>query len=239
MQPLTLVLDGSAVSGELYFRLQEQNGNCGRNYQTDMSDEFWNFLGVEHQNSMKKFIHFRQLNSQHFKKCFALKNMHDIYLLNWSIESIKEKICTQFELNTIQFDKNLNNLVNDFDSIMLILVMEYYSVLEKEVLSTRNRLTNEAIEKEIKIKQAIALNNIRTFLCHLNVETNNKILITSLPKESPQFLRCVKAIIENLNPVYFVFDDGNNFEYCKKKIKILNVFKSQNQFLSTNLQVFL
>eukprot|EP01032_Pedospumella_encystans_P017603 gene17603-20052_t len=113
------------------------------------------------------------------------------------------------------------------------LILQYYAIIQHEIAASREQLIQENIEKDLLYKQASVLRDIRLFACHLMIESRGKLSFTMLPPDSQQFARCVKAVMDNIRN-----DNLNDIEtdLLRNKIKVLNVFKLQNSFLSTKLQ---
>lgn len=114
------------------------------------------------------------------------------------------------------------------------LILQYYAIIQHEIAASREQLLVENEEKDLLYKQASVLRDIRLFACHLMVESRGKLSFTMLPPDSQQFARCVKAVMDNIRN-----DNLNDMDMnlLKNKIKVLNVFKLQNSFLSAKLQV--
>jgi arginine repressor len=117
-----------------------------------------------------------------------------------------------------------------FDAEAMQLVLQYYAIIQQEIATSRRKLVQENAERDLLYKQAAVLRDIRLFACHLMVESRGKLSFSMLPPDSQQFARCVKAVMDNVQ------DDHYDARF-RNRIRVLNVFKLQNTFLSAKLQV--
>jgi hypothetical protein len=118
------------------------------------------------------------------------------------------------------------------DASLLESVLNYYAILSQEMSAANEGLQIERTDKVVVLKQAAILRDLRYFACNLYVETKGRISLTMLHQESPQFERCVKAVMDNINTAI-----TEELQMDTSTTKVLNVLKLQNPFLSKKLQV--
>ena len=156
----------------------------------------------------------------------------DVLATEKAIGRSKHKVMNEIRLKSQLYSIRVLDEQKFHDSKFLRLVLEYHSILNREMNLSKSRLTTERVQKEILLRQEALVRDLRFFACNLSVETKGKVNLTLLHQDSPQFERCVKAVLDNINTK--VLSDKN---LDSKNIKILNVMKLQNTFLSNKLQV--
>ena len=236
------------TSGEILFKANDI-GNIGRSLCTEISDDFWQFLDTSRQNAStaEEMSHTGRAISTTVET-YIMKLRHRILTIRKSIELTKVHILNELSFENEKFTSQLLEKQKSFDCEVLQLVIQYYAIIQHEISASRSKLTIEMTEKNLQFKQAAVLRDIRLFACHLMVESRGKLSFTMLPPDSQQFARCVKAVMDNVNFERFdVFDSSGRSRLSngsggtkdiRSLIKVLNVFKLQNSFLSGKLQVF-
>ncbi len=130
----------------------------------------------------------------------------------------------------------LNELQRLFDSNVMQLVLQYYAILKSEIDATRDNLEIERNDKQILIRQAALLRDIRLYACHLTIESRGSLNISLLPPDSQQYSRCVKAVTDNVNGACFGIISSES-DAIKRQLSVRNVLKLQNAYLSGKLKV--
>lgn len=74
------------------------------------------------------------------------------------------------------------------------------------------------------------------FAHHLQLESRSTLSLTCLPPSSPQYVRCVKAVHDNLGTQVGGVDLPPG-RVRPDSVRVLNVFKVKNAYLSKALQV--
>jgi hypothetical protein len=231
------------------------------------------------------------------KKLYQHKNKIQTYLLLRNmIRKLYEQKLQYFSrklIKTINFHKlnylmtagkettNLHNRLlanfHSFQSVLLTSSLQYFHILRKDLSSAKEKLLVERYEKELLKKQALLLKNISIFNIHLALETKRSIELTLLSKNTQQFLRCMKAVYDNLGnqnhlqiyhpDIYNLHTESlktpsemNNHSFSfpqqqfsadaseaekniiyhtlvNKDLKVNNIWKLKNHYLSSDLQV--
>jgi hypothetical protein len=230
MQAQNLHSQMELTSGELLYRANGI-GQVGRELYPDITEEFWQFLdshGPASSNSEEMLHTSKSISAS--VEAYILKLRHRVLTVRKSLEHTKQQILSAVEYENKSYSVALERLQRQFDSEAMHLVLQYYAIIQEEIAASRRKLVAEQLDKELLHKQAAVLRDIRLFACHLMVESRGKLGFTMLPQESQQFARCVKAVMDNVQ------DDLYNARF-RSRIKVLNVFKLQNSFLSGKLQV--
>jgi hypothetical protein len=222
------------TSGEMLYRANEM-GSIGRKLYSDITEEFWQFLDASKSVSSNgdEMVHSNKSISASVE-AYILKLRHRILTVRKAVEYTKYGVINEMNYENKKFTSALLDLQKRFDSEALQLVLQYYAIIQQEIETSRVKLVQENTEKELLFKQAAVLRDIRLFASHLMVESRGKLGFTMLPAESQQFARCVKAVMDNVQDEAFSTGDVARF---RSRIKVLNVFKLQNSFLSGKLQV--
>jgi hypothetical protein len=222
------------TSGEALYKANDI-GSIGKTLCTDVAEEFWMFLDTTRSftgGSEEALYNVKAIGST--VESYILKLRHRILTVRKSVEHMKVKV-----LNEVNYENNrlLTQILEQqkaFDCEALELVLQYYAVIQQEIADSRRKLFMEMQEKGLQIKQAKLLRDIRLFASHLMIESRGKMCFTMLPSDSQQFARCVKAVMDNINVDRLEVVDAAEFQ---RKVRVLNVFKLQNSFLSSKLQV--
>lgn len=224
------------ISGELFLRQQGVLSDGATPLQTQVDDEFWAFLDLDYANyttNLKKdFLIARNIGKRSLT-AYELKIEHDVKALALAIEKLKDKVLSAVSSCNCQVGYALERLQADFDTVMMNLVLEYYSILQNEISLTRSRLSDEQREKVVALKQLNVLRNTQLYAAHLKLETRNRCCYTILRQDSPQFQRCGKAVLDNLAQSFC----GAAIDEWRQKVRVLHVFKLHNTMLAKNLQV--
>ena len=223
------------TSGELLYRANDM-GVLGRRLNPDISENFWQFLDSTQPNSIvnsEERFHSEKSISASIES-YILKLRHRILTVRKSIEHIRHEVIQKIQYKSQQCIEDLLKMQQQFDHSALHLILQYYDILQYEISASRAKLIQENVEKNLLIKQAAVLRDIRLFACHLMVESRGKLGFTMLSTDSQQFARCVKAVLDNVQEENI---DVVNIQSFRSRIKVLNVFKLQNSFLSGKLQV--
>lgn len=128
--------------------------------------------------------------------------------------------------------------VQRFEARALNSMMQYFLVLKQEIESVANQLDTERSEKESLKRQAKVARDILLFNCHLRMESRGKIELSLLHQESAQFQRCVRAVQDNMQSSFGGLLQPRR-PLTARDVRIVNVFKLNNDHLSARLQVII
>lgn len=218
------------TSGEVLYRANNM-GSMGRKLYPDISEDFWQFLDttVPPSASSEEMLHSAKCITASVES-YILKLRHRILTVRKAIENMKQEVLNQVQFENFRVEQSLNQMQKRFDAEAMQLVLQYYAIIQQEIATSRRKLVQENAERDLLYKQAAVLRDIRLFACHLMVESRGKLSFSMLPPDSQQFARCVKAVMDNVQ------DDHYDARF-RNRIRVLNVFKLQNTFLSAKLQV--
>ncbi len=231
-----IVEQRSLMSGELYYHAVDY-GNQYKSLHKDISDEFWNFLKVESHSEImnQSCVSFKLIGDQ-TRVQLELKMNRYVNGIAESISIFKTKILSRVTTENSILTMKLASLQELFDANVMQLVLDYYAILKSELDATREQLAIERLDQQVLIKQAAVLRDIRLFTCHLMVETQGTIGLSLLTADSQQFVRCVKAVTDNINGDAFGLSLAAT-DHLKTTLRVQNVLKLQNSFLSGKLKV--
>jgi hypothetical protein len=250
------------VSGELLYQINNIS-IIGKKLYPDIHDDFWEFMRTsidsttlqqyqqhqQHKGMSNKVLTTTSSSSSSSASISSLiKINYEIYLMKLKhhindiqniVHSTNDNIITEIKLENEKLKIKIDNLLHHYESHTMQCILQYYNIIKKEFDSSRIRLLYDRLEKQILIKQAEILYQLRLFSSHLIIETKGKIFFSIASYDSQQYIRCVKAIKDNVNIEKITNSNLNiiNIIDFKMKTKVLNVFKLQNGFLSRKLQV--
>ena len=112
------------------------------------------------------------------------------------------------------------------DSVVMKLILHYYSVLREELTLTRSTLYQDHLDSLIVRRRFNMMKDIRIFAEHLSVESKNRICLNELSFESSQAKRCKKAVKENMSKA-FLNTQGS--------FQVLKLYKLEHILLSSHL----
>jgi hypothetical protein len=249
------------VSGELLYQINNIS-IIGKNLYPDIHDDFWEFMRTsidlttfqqyqQHKgmsNQVLPTMSSSSSSSASIKLSSLIKINYEIYIMKLKhhindiqniVHSTNDNIITEIKLENEKLKIKIDDLLHHYESHTMQCILQYYNIIKKELDSSRIRLLYDRLEKQILIKQAEILYQLRLFSSHLIIETKGKIFFSITSYDSQQYIRCVKAIKDNVNIEKINNSNLNiiNIIDFKMKTKVLNVFKLQNGFLSRKLQV--
>lgn len=123
-----------------------------------------------------------------------------------------------------------------FDHSALQSILQYAAILQEEIQEANRSLSQERAMKDSLKEQARTSRNLLLFTEHLKLETKSKLQLIALQSNTAQFVRCVKAVYDNLQNIFGV-DNQSPLIPTAENVTIINIFKLKNSFLAKNLQV--
>lgn len=225
------------TSGELLYRLNQLN-------KLDLlpdqiaSNNLRSFLDISGKDQSRKRDIFlgKILNLRPIIERTHQGQIKHVKSLENYIENYQRAIMAETKKESETLKMLLNNNSRTFDTNALQSALDYFSILKKDIEGATEHLRRERSEKDALKKQAKVYRDIMLFSCHLKLETNKKIEITALSTDSAQFIRCMRAVHDNIGQT-FGMQLKPRQKMTPKDIRILNVFKLKNDFLSRSLQV--
>lgn len=204
-----------------------------------VTDDFWDFMNSTEQaesNFSTESVMIKQLIDS-VVNTFEKKVQFNVVGLKETIRLLKEQIISDALIEQSILSANLCRASADFDSISLAAAVRYASILKREMRNTKGGLQREREEKEVLLKQAKVLRDIRLFATQVALESRGQISFSLLAPGSQQFNRCAKAVMDNTK-----FSNSNSnsgettLEDYKKHVKVRNVLKLRNVFLNDKIQ---
>jgi len=226
------MLSQDITSGELYYNVEIGHG------QASISDsksyaQVKAFLSREkEEDGSIKIRQTRRLLLQ----SHAAKVQHvDEALMELISNRVEHKMLAAHR-EMIQLKQKIQLYKQRFDHCVLQSVLQYASVLQQEIVEANTLLQQERLMKDSLKDQASLTRELKTFCAHLKLETKGKIELTVLSPNSAQFVRCVKAVYDNLHNC-FGFNNTSPMLPTPQNVHIINVFKLNNSFLAKAMQV--
>lgn len=215
----------SNYSGEAYYQTERCIGVSFSSPQ-----ELLTFLDVDSNVSL--------LKSKGKERLASIRKAKEMTLSCYKQSCIEEqattKVITQNILNIIaeingrvgMYRNTLSELQKQTDSVVMKLILHYYSVLREELTLTRNTLHHDHLESLIIRRRYNLMKDIRLFAEHLSIESKNKICLNELSFESSQAKRCKKAVRENMS---------TDFLNAQSNFQVLKLYKLEHMLMSSHL----
>lgn len=232
-QTFNTLLNSKLTSGELFYHASDF-GTGGKALYKDVVKEFWDFLEMDSHNAViARSLNKYQKIAKHLMRGYELKIQTRETEIVTLVKSTQAIILSQIKmLNSVTVAK-LSQYQRLFESSMMQLVLDYFTILKSEVDACKGKNSTDALEQEILMKQAVVLRDIRLFACHLLVESRGQLSLSMLGIDTPQFTRCVKAVTDNVNCTHC---PSLTVDSLKASLRVKNVLKLQNLYLSNKLK---
>ena len=190
------------VSGEIYFRSQ-----LSTHFQSEFDEKLCvldDFLEADAnsdlQISQSRAVLNRLRNIRHLNSTVnELTITHDSLTLQQYFEAAGKYALDQIRQSNMRTTAEIAQLQESVDAQVMRHVLEYFSILKKDMNLSRERLDEHSIECNRKKHQAKRLRDIQIFAKHLQIETQGAVSFDLIPTGNPQWTRCGKAVKDNLN----------------------------------------
>ena len=178
--------------------------------------------------------HTQNKISELFKRCIDICELRGkkLHLLQQAIESTVACIITDTKLRAKTVSARLSDAERQYEAHFLELVLQYYSVLKDEWVASRGELEKQRDRKSTALLHAEVNRDFKYFAFHLRNETSGIISLSLVNTNSAQYERCVRAVIDNKQLLESKQSDKSEYD-----MKVLNVLKLNNSFLSRKLKV--
>lgn len=223
------MISDATTSGELYFRLFLEDDK------KDTSD-------IKVPSSMRSFLKRRDEHSKeilHARQRVIQVILARLNYLNSTLPIIRGMTNTA-KLRIFREKLLIKNMLEtkgqEFDACALQSMLQYAAVLQQELLDAQKSLAQERAMKDILKDQARISRDLLLFSVHLSLETKGRIELQHLSASTAQYVRCVKAVHDNLHNC-FGFSRVSPMIPDPDNVSILNIFKLKNTVLAKNLQV--
>ncbi len=225
------------TSGELFYHASRFEHSNKPAYK-DISEEFWAFLRIDSHTkwSQHNINDLRKIGEQTCK-ILKMKLQNEFEGPTRLIDSFKTSLISKISLENSLVSNQLSNMLSEYESQVMQLVLDYFAILKSEVDLNRTKLETNKQDQLVLVNQASVLRDIRLFACHLAVESRGQLGLSMLPLESQQFVRCVKAVVDNVNVSCCNPEICSSVDDLKNLLRVPHVFKLQNSFLAGKLKV--
>lgn len=190
------------VSGEIYFRAKLSAGSqldfhkklksLDDFLQSDSNSEP---KGSQSRAVLERLKKTRKLNSTVYDLVVA----HEAVTLQQYFAAACDTAKNEAASSAAKITDETIQLQESTDTKIMQHLLQYFSILKEEVNSTRERLVRHSVECNRKKHQAKRLRDIQIFANHLQIETHGGVTIESISLGNPQWLRCGKAVKDNLS----------------------------------------
>ena len=224
-----------SLCGELYFKmiLSELKIKLAGSPKVN---ELLTFLSSDNrQKSSHGIVQTQQLTDlQSLRKsliaalCYQREHIADgdIPLLACRSIEVVESMLAKVQVLNIKMEQ----LHATVDAHLMDYILSYFEVLKRELSFNRFNVNGDFREINARRKQAELFRNMRYFALCLDLETSSRIKVSSLSQGSTQSRRCMKAVIDNLNPQLL-----NQVGYVSMDVNA--VYKIEHKYFSESLQV--
>lgn len=224
------MISDSVTSGELYFRLfLEDEKKAGEN-------------DIKLPSSMRTFLKRKDdpnkeiLHTRHRALQLLLARVNFLKSTLPTVKGMSNAAKLRIFREKLLLKNALEAKGQEFDACALQSVLQYAAVLQQELADAQRSLVQERAMKEILREQARVSHELILFSTHLALETKSRIELQHLSPSTAQYVRCVKAVHDNLHNC-FGFNKSSPMIPDPDNVQILNIFKLKNTVLARNLQV--
>eukprot|EP01039_Chlorochromonas_danica_P012259 gene12259-13968_t len=223
------MISDSVTSGELYFRLfLEDEKKAGEN-------------DIKLPSSMRTFLKRKDdpnkeiLHTRHRALQLLLARVNFLKSTLPTVKGMSNAAKLRIFREKLLLKNALEAKGQECDACALESVLQYAAVLQQELADAQRSLVQERAMKEILREQARVSHELILFSTHLALETKSRIELQHLSPSTAQYVRCVKAVHDNLHNC-FGFNKSSPMIPDPDNVQILNIFKLKNTVLARNLQ---
>jgi hypothetical protein len=225
------------VSGELLYQINNIS-IVGKKMYPDIHDDFWEFMRTsidlstlrqyqqhqQHESMSNKVPSSSSSSSSTASISSLIKINYEIYLMKLKhhindiqniIHSSNDNIITEIKLENEKLKIKIDNLLHHYECHTMQCILQYYNIIKKELDSSRIRLLYDRLEKQILIKQAEILYQLRLFSSHLIIETKGRAN-ESFPLRRKMF----KYLMHLMNDKRILYKPQNQ-EECRETVKLI------------------
>jgi hypothetical protein len=217
----------NVTSGELLYRLsgleQVELISNGRD-----TGGIQKFLEVKAPGKKSKEVETLNNIRSHVQAQYSASTEHSKHTLQ-KLSGLKSALLMDVALDNERIQQYLTKQQRQFESTAMQSILTYASVIKRDMLSAKNMLEQESRDKEALKKQAKVCRDFLMFCTHARLESRGKLDITCLAHNTAQFVRCVKAVHDNIS--------DNLGMVNEEHVRVLNVFKIKHAALSRQLHV--
>lgn len=228
------MLSEEITSGELYYHVETGHGQASIADSKSYS-QVRSFLRRDNKEVEDGSIKIRQTRKLLLQSRAAKVQHLDEALMELISNRVEHKMLAAHR-EMMDLNQKIRLYKQQFDHCALQSVLQYASVLQQEIIEANTLLQQERLMKDSLKDQASLTREFKTYCAHLKLETKGKIELTALSSNSAQFVRCVKAVHDNLNNC-FGFGNTAPMLPTPQNVNIINVFKLKNSFLAKAMQV--
>ena len=218
------------IGGELLFKRQQSSSSsssfpvssCTHN---NFITEFLNLEGdrdsvrKQYDEKLDSIRKSRRLQRNVYSRQIKFERYTSQAILLRRYHELMSKIA-QFNQLVI---KGSREMAQDIDVELMKEVISYFSLIKQESTWAKGRRDDSQLSFHKEANQAKIKKDLLLFSTHLLEESRGSIKLSYMEKDSTQFKRCEKAVLDNV---------GSDFA---GNMKVLNVLKLEHTFLSSAL----
>lgn len=233
----------SVTSGELLYGLcdlhkinllpAEESGRRSGNNTISSNNELQTFLAGKLQDQTD--LHLIRELRERIETAHEASIAHLKHSVPHELSAINRALVLECQIEKERLAHTIHKLQKTFEAQAMQSILRYVSVVKEDMDSAKKQLDHERQQKEALKKQALVCRDFLMFCCHLRQETSGRLEITCLPHSSAQFIRCVKAVHDNLGDSFGKLTRRRRIK--PEDARVLNVFKVKNLHLSKKLHV--
>ena len=141
------------------------------------------------------------------------------------LRAVQQQALSKIEELTNRIKDGVQKIVKGLEVAMMKGTLQYFSLIKQEMIFTseRRKDSHESFQREVD--DAKTIRDLLLFSKHVAEESRGCISLSYMEKDSTQFKRCEKAVLDNI---------GGGFD--RKQLKVLHVLKLDHRILSRALQ---
>eukprot|EP01031_Cornospumella_fuschlensis_P028288 gene28288-34156_t len=229
----------NVTSGELLYRLcdlETLDLLGGGERKKSNGQSLQDMLDVKAADANSQLEALQQLR-QRIDETHAAAKTHIQGSVMKRIDILRQLLADQLRNEADHIKQQLTLKQKAFDAQALKSVLSYTSIMRDDMRSSKSQLEQERRDKEALKKQAKVCRDLLIFAHHLQLESRSTLSLTCLPPSSPQYVRCVKAVHDNLSAQQIEGAELSSSRVAADSVRVLNVFKVKNAYLSKALQM--
>jgi hypothetical protein len=220
------------ISGELYFKVNQseiEDKFC----ETQPQREFVSFLSAHETHNSSRYA--AKLGELQSIRSYMMRSLQEqrrhlhVGLLASVVNTYHETKAANVAKSIIMKERT-SALRNDVDAQLMDLVLSYFDILKQEISFSRFSANADFSDINAQRKLAEINKKMKFFGLCIQLETSSKVQLTQFAPNSVQGKRCMKAVVDNLNPNML-----HSLGFVSMEVN--SVYKLDHALLNANLQV--
>ena len=138
---------------------------------------------------------------------------------------------TELQRNHLHLIRHINTLKSSAFAFLQDIFDQYSDLVQLQRKYTLMKVEAEKMRLQKQIVHTQVLYELKRFAFHIGIETKSKIRVLQLFKDSPQFQRCEKAVIDNFRTT------SSPNSSSKENLQVVGVFKLENSIRTQKFEV--